>query len=147
VLTPRSFYGGDPFRELRRLQDEMNRLLQAAPVGAAAGFPPVNVHAGPDGVAVTAEMPGVAREDLEISVHRDTVTLRGERRAAPPTSGGEVKGHHRRERGQGRFVRTLSLPFQVDPERVEATLSDGVLRLSLQRPESDKPRTIAITAG
>lgn len=147
MLTPRSFYGGDPFRELRRLQDEMSRLLQAAPPGAASGFPAMNVHAGPDGVAVTAEMPGVAREDLEISVHRDTVTLRGERRAPEGAGGGDAKGYHRRERGQGRFVRTLSLPFQVDPDRVEATLSDGVLRLSLQRPESDKPRTIAIAAG
>lgn len=143
MLTPRSLHGGDPFREMRRLQSEMSRLMQAA-APAAAGFPAMNVHAGPDGVAVTAEMPGVARDDLEVSVHRDTLTLKGERRGPQLEDG---SGYHRRERGAGRFVRTLSLPFPVDPERVEASLEDGVLRLSLARPESDKPRTIQINAG
>ena len=89
-------------------------------------------------------MPNVAKDELEISVHRDTLTLKGERK--PPRVEGQTS-YHRRERGAGRFVRTLSLPFPVDPERVEADLEDGVLRLSLARPESDKPRTIQINAS
>jgi HSP20 family protein len=132
----------DPFREMRRLHREMDRLMSQAP-GGAAGFPAMNVYAGPDGVAVTAEVPGVSADDLEISVHRDTVTLKGERRRDAEG----VRGFHRRERGAGRFVRTLSLPFAVDPDRVEAQLSDGVLHLSLHRPESDKPRRIEVRAG
>lgn len=133
----------DPFREMRRLHREMDRLMAVGAAGGGLGFPAMNVHAGSDGVAITAEVPGVAKDDLEISVHRDTVTLKGER-------GTQVEGatvYHRRERGAGRFARTLTLPFPVDPEKVEAELSDGVLRLSLHRPESDRPRRIEVSAG
>ena len=136
--------GADPFRELRRLQDERNRLAGAlAPTGglaAAAGFPAVNVYAGRDGIAVIAELPGVEPGDLEVHPHRDTLTIRGTRR--PPAEDGQA--YHRRERRSGTFTRTLQLPYRVDPGRVEARLEDGVLRLSLGRPEEDKPRRIEI---
>jgi HSP20 family protein len=136
---------GDPFRDMRRLQSEVNRLFQsAAGASGAESFPAMNIYASQEGVALTAELPGVAREDLEISVHRDTVTLKGERKEP---EGEEIRGFHRRERGRGRFVRTISLPFQIDPERVGANLENGVLRLSLQRPESDKPKTITVNAS
>jgi HSP20 family protein len=136
--------GTDPFRELRRLQDEMDRLIGAfAPtsgLAAAAGFPAVNLYAGQDGVAVVAELPGVEKDDLEIQAHRDTLTLRGTRRPAVE----QDQAYHRRERRSGRFSRTLQLPYRIDPERIEAQLENGVLRLSLPRPEEDKPRRIAI---
>ena len=72
----------DPFRDLRRLQDEMERIVGSlAPAGAglaaAGGFPAVNVYGGPDGIAVLAELPGVEKDDLEVSAHGDTLTLRG----------------------------------------------------------------------
>lgn len=139
MLTPRSSYGTDPTAQLRRLQSEMNRLFQSTVSPQAAGFPLINVYADRDGVAVTAEVPGVAMEDLEITVHRDTLTLSGERRTPDGAS-----GFHRRERGAGRFVRTVSLPFVVDADRVDAHLEHGILRLSMPRPESDKPRTIKV---
>jgi HSP20 family protein len=140
VLNP--FYGGDPFREMRRLQDEVNRLFQgaAAPRG---GFPVINVYANPDGIVITAELLGVREDDLDITVHRDTVTLRGERQDQPQ----DTRAYHRRERGRGQFVRTFALPFQVDPEKVEAKLVDGVLTLTLQRHEQDKPKRIRVSAG
>ncbi len=149
TARPFGFPGGaDPFRELRRLQDEMGRLVQAsAPAGglglaaaAAGGFPAVNVYAGRDGIAVVAELPGVEPGDLEVHAHRDTLTIRGGRR---PAAEGE-EAYHRRERRSGVFTRTLQLPYRVDPGRVEARLEDGVLRLSLGRPEEDKPRRIEI---
>lgn len=136
----------DPFREMRRLTREMDRLAAQGTgqgSGAGAGFPAMNVYTGQDGVAITAEVPGMTKEDLEISVHRDTVTVKGERK-------GKIEGataYHRRERGTGRFNRTLSLPFAVDPEQVEASLSGGILHLSLRRPESDKPRRIDVRTG
>jgi HSP20 family protein len=138
--------GADPFRELRRLQDEMARLAgafgpPAAPAAAAGGFPAVNVYAGRDGIAVVAELPGVQPGDLEVHAHRDTLTIRGTRR---PAAGGDAQAYHRRERRSGAFTRTIQLPYRVDPERVEAQLEDGVLRLSLGRPEEDKPRRIEI---
>lgn len=139
MLTPRR-YGGDLFSELRRLQSEMDRLSHSAAPLSRAEYPLINVYASQDGVAITAELPGISRDDLEITVHRDTVTLRGERPAAPE----DAKAFHRRERGGGKFVRTLSLPFSVDPDKVEAQMQNGVLRLSLPRPESDKPRQIKV---
>ena len=143
-MVTRSFYGGDSLREMRRLQSEVERLFQTALPSAAASFPPLNVYASHDGVAITAELPGVSEDELEISVHQDTVTLAGERKNP---EGSEGKKHHRRERGGGRFARTLSLPFRVDPEKVDARLENGILRLSLQRPDSDKPRRIQIKRG
>jgi HSP20 family protein len=148
TTRPFGFPGApDPFRELRRLQDEMGRLAGAlAPAGAltaaAAGFPAVNVYAGRDGIAVVAELPGVEPGDLEVHAHRDTLTIRGARRPAAE----DEQAYHRRERRSGAFTRTLQLPYRVDPERVEARLEDGVLRLSLGRPEEDKPRRIEIKA-
>src|SRR5829696_8224918 len=82
-------------------------------------------------------------DDLEITVHRDTVTLRGERQDKSDDAG----AYHRRERGSGTFVRTFGLPFQVDPDKVDAKLKDGILTLSLQRPEHDKPKRIRVSAS
>ena len=146
-MVTRSMYGGDPFGEMRRLQSEMNRLFQSALPAGGAAFPLMNVYASQDGVAVTAELPGVGEGDLEISVHRDTVTLSGERKDPADFPASDDRQFHRRERGRGRFSRTLSLPFQIEPENVEAHLENGVLRLSLQRPESDKPRRIQVKRG
>ena len=137
------FYGGDPFGDMRRLQDEVNRLFQSAAAPRSGGFPAINVYAHPDGIVIMAELPGVTQDDLEITVHRDTVTLRGERRDQPQ----DARAYHRRERGRGPFARTFGLPFQVDPEKVEARLVAGVLTLILQRPERDKPKRIRVSAG
>ena len=136
------FYGSDPFREMRRLQDEVNRLFQTA-AAPRAGFPAINVYAHQDGIVITAELPGIRQDDLEITVHRDTVTLRGQRRDQPE----DARAYHRRERGSGRFARTFGLPFQVDPEKVEARLMNGVLMLTLERHEQDKPKRIRVSAG
>jgi HSP20 family protein len=147
TMRPFGFFGGtDPFRELRRLQNEMDRLLGSfAPAGAgtaaAAGFPAVNVYAGQDGVAVVAELPGVEKDDLEVQAHHDTLTLSGGRRPAAERE----EAYHRRERRSGRFTRSIQLPYRIDPDRIEAHLENGVLRLSLARPEADKPRRIAIS--
>ena len=141
-MLSRSIYGGDPLREMRRIQNEVNRLFQSAGQSGAVGYPAMNVHAARDGVAITAELPGVAEDDLDVTVHRDTVTLKGRRKPAVE----DVKGYHRRERGTGAFMRTLSLPFTVDPDNVEASYENGVLHLSLHRPESDKPRRITVNA-
>ncbi len=144
-MRPFGFPGGaDPFRELRRLQDEMGQLMGAfAPTGgltAAGGFPAVNVYAGRGGIAVVAELPGVEKDDLEIHAQRDMLTIQGTRR--PPAE--HAQTYHRQERRSGAFTRTLQLPFRIDSERIEAQLENGVLRLSLSRPEEDKPRRIEI---
>jgi HSP20 family protein len=139
-MVSNPFYGGDAFREMRRIQSEMNRLFQSATSGWAGDFPAVNVYAGSEGAVITAELPGVKEDDLDSTVHRDTITLRGERK--PQAESGSA--YHRRERGVGSFARTFNLPFQVDPDRVDAEMRDGVLRLTLQRHESDRPKRIAV---
>ena len=120
-------YGG-PFRDMRLLQEEVNRLAQST-AAPRASFPAINVYAHQDGIVISAELPGIQQDDLEITVHRDTVTLRGERQDQADDPG----AYHRRERGKGSFVRTFGLPFQVDPDKVHAKLDDGILTLSLQR--------------
>jgi len=132
-MVARMLFGADPFRNIRRLQDEVSRLE----------FPAVNVFVNQDGVIITAELPGVRSEDLDILTHRDSVTLSGERQ----TETKEARGYHRRERRGGRFVRTVSLPFVVDPNMVEADLVNGVLTLVLPRAEEDKPRRINVKAS
>src|SRR3954469_16057177 len=101
-----SMFYGTPFRDLRRLQEEMERLTRSAT--APQGFPAINVYAHQDGIVITAELPGVKEDDLDITVHRDTVTLRGERQDQPENA----RAYHRRERGRGSFGRTFGLPFQ-----------------------------------
>jgi HSP20 family protein len=132
---------GDPWRQMRWLQREMNRLLgQFAPARAAA-LPAVNVWTNDEGAVVTAELPGVKGDDLDITAAGQTLTIRGERRADQP------KGDwtwHRRERRVGSFGRSLDLPFQIDPDKVEANYRDGVLEVRVGRAESDKPRKIAV---
>ncbi|MCC2663325.1 MAG: heat-shock protein [Geminicoccaceae bacterium] len=145
TLFPFGFPGGaDPFRELRRLQTEMDRVMGNLPaaggLAAAGAFPAVNVYAGQDGIAVVAELPGVEKDDLEIQAHEDTLTIRGTRRPAAERS----DDYHRRERRSGAFTRSIQLPYRIDSDRIEAHLENGVLRLSLARPEEDKPRRIAI---
>ncbi len=136
----------DPFEDMQRLQDEVNRLFSsraaATPYRSPGGYPAINAFANEGAIAITAELPGVRAEDLDISVFRDTLTLRGVRPAPE-----EAKAYHRRERRHGEFVRTVNLPFRVDPDRVEASMTDGVLRLSLYRPHEDQPRRIRVKAG
>src|SRR4051794_41959549 len=143
-MRPFAFLGGDPFRELRRLQDEMDRLAGAlAPAGglAAAGFPAVNVYAGRDGIAVVAELPGVEPGDLEVHAHQDTLTIAGTRRPAAE----EAQAYHRRERRSGALSRPLPPPFPGDPDPGEARLPGGGARAGPPRPAGGKPPPAAPT--
>ena len=100
---------------------------------------PAAVWTSDDAIAVTLEVPGVAKDQLQIEATADTLTVSGERRV--PEVGGTWL---RRERTAGRFSRTIALPWRIDPERVEARLAAGVLTVALRRAESDKPRKIAV---
>jgi HSP20 family protein len=91
---------------------------------------------------ITAQVPGVQPDQLDVTVHQDTVTLRG-RRDPEPIEGEVIV--HRRERPYEAFTRTFILPFRVDAERVSTRFNRGILTLELPRPESDKPRHVKIT--
>lgn len=137
--------GWDPFTDMRRLQAQMNRLFEdVGSLSAARVYPPVNVWLGDDSVVVSAEMPGLSQDDIELTVRDDTLTIRGER---PQAAADDKVSWHRRERATGSFARTVELPFRVDPDQVEARFSNGVLAVAMQRPEEDRPRRIAINAS
>jgi HSP20 family protein len=138
------FGGFDPFREMRRMQNEMNRLFADFGAATTQEFPPLNLWVGENSVVVTAEIPGVAGDDLDITVHEDVLTLKGKREAK--TEGGENVVWHRREIPSGSFTRTVQLPFRVDSDRVQARCNNGVLEIELHRPEADRPRKIQIQA-
>lgn len=142
LLYPSSTFRRDPFVAMRRLQDEFDRAF--APYFAergSASFPAVNMWQGENSVAVTAELPGVETDDIEISVKDDTLTLTGERKMPEV---GDKAVWHMRERPFGRFVRTVQLPFRVDADKVEARFTNGVLQIEMKRPDEDRPRRIPV---
>ncbi len=132
--------GFDPLRQMRSAQSDMSRLFDNLRLVAAPEFPLMNIWAGADGAVITAEIPGVIPEELDISVHQNTVTLRG-RRPVEPLADAVI---HRQERTTGAFARNLILPFRVDGDRATAKFKQGVLRLELPRPDADKPHKITV---
>lgn len=133
------------WREFDRLQREMNRIVTNFAPGAFGGYPPINVWAGEEHVLVTAELPGLEPDQLDVSIFGDTVTLSGERPQEQPVDNG-VK-YHRQERWQGTFSRTMQLPFRIDAENVEANFRNGVLEVHLPRAAEDRPRKISVSTG
>ena len=132
----------DPLVELRRMQNEMNRVLSGfAP--ATRDFPPINIWLGENSVVVTGELAGVTRDDVTINLQEDVLTLEGARR---PTQQQDVNWQ-RRERAYGTFSRVVQLPFRVDPEKVQARYDNGILEIELQRLEADRPKKIEIRAA
>ena len=104
----------------------------------------MNVWQGDEAVAITAELPGVDPADIDISVKENVLTLSGERKAPEIPEGGRW---HRNERGFGKFARSVRLPFVAAEDKVEARMTNGVLRIVIGRPEEDKPRKIEIKAA
>jgi len=134
-------------REMDQLQREMNRLFERTyprRYRMAPSYPALNVWASEDGAIVTAELPGIDSEDIDISIVGDTLTLSGDRK---PDELEEDVRYHRRERGVGRFSRSIQLPFNVDKEAVEATFDKGVLRIQAPRIEEDKPKKITVKSA
>ena len=132
----------DPFASLRRAQDDLTSLFGGLRLGPAVEFPPMNIWASAHGVLVTAEVPGVAPEQFDISVHKDALVVQGKREAEAVEPDAQVR---RQERPLGPFSRTVALPFRVDADKVSARFDRGVLTIDLPRPEADKPHQIKIT--
>jgi HSP20 family protein len=135
------------WHEMNRLQSEMGRLFATyypERVHQAPAYPALNVWTNDEGLNVTAEVPGVSPDDIEISVVGDTLTLKGTRQ---PEELDENVRYHRQERGYGDFTRSLQLPFQVDVDKVEATFHNGVLMVAMPRAEEDMPRKITVKSA
>lgn len=134
----------DPFADMRRMQTAMNRLFDGTRAnGQSAIYPPVNFWAGEDSIVMTSELPGLTEDDIELTVQDTMLSIRA---TYPASETGDDLVWHRRERVEGAFLRTIELPFRVDPERVAARFENGVLTVEMQRPEADKPKHIKIKA-
>lgn len=127
----------DPWREF----EEMRRTLRRNAFPARVEFPPVNIWAKEDDAVATMEIPGVEKGSLDISVEGNTLMLRGSRK---PEELKEGETYHRRERWHNSFSKAVTLPFNVEADKVEARYSKGVLHVTLPRAESERPRKIAI---
>ena len=131
----------NPWREMERLHQDVNRLLSRESTPYAAAFPAVNIWASDQDVIVTAEVPGVDPAGLDITVAENVLRLSGSRK---PEELKPDEVSHRRERASGEFTRSFRLPYAVDSGKVEASCDKGVLTVRLPRAEADKPRKIAI---
>ncbi|MCD6415433.1 MAG: Hsp20/alpha crystallin family protein [Planctomycetes bacterium] len=135
-------FWSDPWGEVDRAMREVERLANTLGVRTQRrAFPAVNVWSNADKAVVTAEIPGMDKDDLDITVTGDVLTIRGSRE---PGDLADEERYVRQERGHGSFVRTLSLPFGADVEAVRATYNRGVLRIELPRPETEKPAKVQI---
>ena len=107
-----------------------------------AGYPGLNIWEDNEVLYAEAELPGVPMEDIEVMVVGNELTIRGQRRS----QSGENVNFHRRERGSGEFSRTVTLPFDIEQNRVEATLKNGILTVVMPKAEAAKPRKIQVRA-
>jgi HSP20 family protein len=148
MRTTRGTWYHPLWNQLQQFQGEMNRLFDQWGNGGWRGtgvdtFPALNVWEEADQVWVEAELPGQDLKNLEIYVTGgNQLTLKGERKPSVPEKG----VWHRQERNYGAFTRTLTLPFLVDADKVEAKLENGVLLVKLAKHESAKPRKIQVKA-
>ncbi|KEO55281.1 Hsp20/alpha crystallin family protein [Thioclava pacifica] len=142
MLYPTFARRSDPFSLMRSMMRDAD--LFAPMVSARPAFPAVNIWQNDEAVAITAELPGVDPADIDIHVKDNVLTLSGERKAPDLPEGARW---HRNERGYGKFSRAVRLPFAASDDKVEARMTDGVLRIVVGRPEEDKPKKIAIKAA
>ena len=145
-------YGADappafgPFGDLELMRRDMDRLF-AALSGREEGrsgigvFPALNVTQDRENYYVRAELPGMNAKDIDISAVHNKMTLSGTRNVERE---GESTSYHRREREAGSFNRSLVLPSEIDPARVEASYRHGILTVRLPKSEADKPRQITV---
>ncbi len=139
-----------PFQELENLQREMNRLfdltfprLGEADTTLLGGqwTPAIDIYDSKDNIVVKADLPGLKKDDIEVSIQDNILTIKGEKKQER-----EVKeeDYIRSERFYGSFHRSISLPSEVDSSKVKAVFKDGVLELTLSKKEEAKPKQIKI---
>jgi HSP20 family protein len=134
-----------PFHDFDQIRREMLRLLDAAGDGApeprTGVFPPMNITQDDENFYLRAEIPGIKPSELSISALRNRVAISGKREI--PREHDRVS-YHRKERPEGAFNRAVTLPTEVDAERVDARYTDGILTLTLPKAEQAKPRQISV---
>lgn len=143
----------DPFRELSTMQDRINRIFGDAYTRRynddltqrGDWFPAVDIYEnGNQEIVLQAELPGLKREDIDLRVENNTLTLRGERKHDADV---KPEQYHRVERSYGAFSRSFSLPTRIDTDKVRAEFKDGVLSITLPVKAEAKPRQIEVAVS
>jgi HSP20 family protein len=131
-----------PFRQMSVLSEELDRLFELPRNGESSGWlPPLDLYADGEQLVLKAELPGMKKEDINISLEGDVLTLSGERKE----EGGYDKAEtHRSERFLGRFQRTLTLPYAINNAKVQASYKDGILTVTLPKAEEAKAKQIGV---
>lgn len=129
----------EPFSELRRMREDMDRLFQTmsvpgmiAPVEIMRAFPAVDVFEKDNQVIVKAEAPGLKKDDIEVTATEDAISLKGEFKREEET---KEEGYFRREMRSGRFYRTIPMPSAIKPDDVKASFHDGILEITAPKAE------------
>jgi HSP20 family protein len=141
-----------PLRDIVSIQDEMNQLFDDffgrtpkrwSAFGPEEGLwtPNVDVSETKDEIVVTAEMPGLKKEDIKLSVQDNVITLSGEKKSEEEKKDANF---YRLERSFGSFCRSFTLPTPVEAEKIKASFKDGILKVTLPKSEKVKPKEIPI---
>jgi HSP20 family protein len=134
------------FEQLERMRQQFDRLL-SDDFGAQRGFlsagvyPQINMTEDADKFYIRAELPGVTSDDIEMQATAKNVSISGERKIEDENEG--VR-YHRREREAGKFSRIIGMPTEIDPDRIDAKMQDGILTIQVPKAEAIKPRQITI---
>ena len=129
------------FGRLSNLQDELDRLFESPLPG---WVPALDVHENKDSFVVRIELPGLKREDIEVSLHDGALVISGERKVEKLEEGVEVQ---RQERYYGKFQRALTLPTPVSADQIKAQYRDGILTVTLPKVEEARPKPIEISVN
>lgn len=134
-----------PWAGFQALEERLNRIFGGLPMDfepiQGAWMPSVDLHEGKDNYTLKADLPGVAKDDLELSVVDDVVTLKGHRSQEEER---DEEGYHRVERSYGSFQRSFRIPGGIDAARVEAKFENGVLAVTLPKREENRPKQITV---
>lgn len=136
-----------PLREINSIQREMNRMFDTffqdadESTTSSAWYPSVDIKETPESIDVYAELPGLTKEDIKLSIRDNALQISGEKRRENDE---EDATYHRVERVYGTFSRSLTLPAKVNVSKVQAVFKDGILHLELPKAEEEKPRQIEI---
>lgn len=137
-----------PWMGFRELEEQLDRLFSGTPVQGGecrcAWAPSVDLQERDDAYVLRADLPGLSKEDIELTVVDDVVTLKGRRNEEKDE---RIKGYHRIERSFGEFSRSFRIPAGIDAQKVEAKFDRGVLEVTLPKPETAKPKQIEVKIG
>ena len=139
----------DPFRDMVTLREKMNRLFEdysparteEKNIVAGSWAPSVDIYEAENELVLTAELPGIKEEDIEIKLEDNTLTIKGDRNFEKET---KEENYHRIERSYGSFFRSFTLPAYIDQEKIEAEHENGILKISMPKKHEAKSRKVRV---